>query len=132
MYIVTCTSAAGASCTLVTASVQYKFATIVFFVKRLIIICKQTELVIVFTDQTCKPHVNAAASTNKSISVFTVRGEGVHSSVIPILPFSRKLRGPLLFLICVCEKGASGSDLKHAVTCLATEPPGLPVSVERM
>lgn len=87
---------------------------------------------IVFTDQTCKPHVNAAASTNKSISVFTVRGEGVHSTIIPILPFSRKSRGPLLFLICVCEKGASGSDLKHTVTCFATEPPGLPVSVERM
>lgn len=130
MYIVTCTSVVGASCTLVTASVQYKFATIFFFVKRLIIICKQTELVIVFTDQTRKPHVNAAASTNKSISVFTVRGEGVHSSVIPILPFSRKPRGPLLFLIC--EKGASGSDLKHTVTCLATEPRGLPESVERM
>lgn len=46
--------------------------------------------------------------------------------------FSAKSRGPLLFLICVCEKEASGSDLKHTVTCLATEPLGLLMSAERM
>lgn len=76
---------------------------------------------------------DAAAYTNKSISIsaaYKEQGGLFHRHTN--IGFSGKSRGPLLFLICVCEKEASGSDLKHTVTCLATEPLGLLMSAERM
>lgn len=70
----------------------------------------------------------AAAHTNKSVSISTVNKQeglfgGMRLGFLPTRWFPQQSRGALLlFLIGICEKEASGSDLRRTVTCLAAEP----------